>query len=66
MNNFLASSNKQMQKFPGLNETDAINPPAQKVYITHNKAMTIANIVDIFCKTEYNPSKALSLSILMK
>ena len=25
----------------------SLNPPAQKVYITHNKAMVIANLVDI-------------------
>ena len=29
-----------------------LNPPAQKVYITRYKAMTIANLVDIFCITE--------------
>ena len=30
-----------------------LNPPAQKFYITHNKVMTIENLVDILCTTEY-------------
>ena len=34
----------------------SIKTPAQKVYTTHNKAITIANLVDIFCTTEYNHS----------
>ena len=33
----------------------SLNPPAQKIYITHNKAMKIANLVEIgnLFKTEY-------------
>ena len=31
-----------------------LNPPAQKVYITHQNAMATVNLVDIFCKTDYN------------
>ena len=30
-----------------------LNPPAQKFYTTHNKVMTIGNLVDILCTTEY-------------
>ena len=33
-----------------------INPLDHKVYKTHHNAMTIANLVVILCKTEYNNS----------
>ena len=41
----------------------SLNPPAQKVNITQNKVMTVANLVEIrnFFKTEYVYSEVLSL-----
>ena len=33
-----------------------LNPQAHKVYMNQAKVMTIANLVDIFCTTEYNNS----------
>ena len=29
-----------------------LKPPAQRVYKTHNKAMMVANLVDILCTTD--------------
>ena len=37
-------------------KTFSINPPYHKIYIMHNKAMTIANLVDIYFTTKYNHS----------
>ena len=52
-----------MPKFNILIKPFSLNPPAKKVYIAHNKAMKIVNLVDIFCRTGYNHSYLLSLSI---
>ena len=46
-------------------KTFSLNPPDQRVYITHPKEMNIANLVNIFCTNEYNHYLVLSLSILM-
>ena len=46
---------KGRPKFNIMVKTFLLNPPAQKFYITHNKAMVIANLVEIrnLFKTEY-------------
>ena len=49
-------SKKDRPNFNILLNPFSINLPAQKVYTTHNKAMTIENLVEIFFATEYNHS----------
>ena len=34
----------------------SLNPTDKQVYIIHPKAMTIVNLLDIICTTEYNHS----------
>ena len=43
---------KDRPKFIILLKTFSLNPSAQKVYIMHNKAMLIVNLVDNFCTNE--------------
>ena len=50
------ASKKDRHNFNMLLNPFSIKPPAQKFYTTHNKAKTIANIVYIFCTTDYNHS----------
>ena len=49
---------KYMPKFNILLKPFSLNPPVQKVYRTHNKAVTIVNLAEIrnFFKTEYTNS----------
>ena len=49
-------SRKDIPNFNILLKPFSLNLPYQRVYIMYNKAMTIANLVDIFCTTEYNHS----------
>ena len=49
---------KDRPKFNTMSKPFSINPPAQKFYITYNKVMIIANLVDIFCMTEYIAHKS--------
>ena len=56
---------KDRPKFNIILHPLSVKPQAQKFSIMHNKSMTIANLVDIFCTTEYNHSYVLILSTSM-
>ena len=47
---------KNSPKFNILLKLLSLNPPSLKVYIMHDKTMTITNLEYIFCTTEYNYS----------
>ena len=47
---------KDRPKFHIMLKPSSINPTNQKIYITHNIAMMIANFLYIFCTTEYKNS----------
>ena len=50
----LQHTGKKRPKFNMILNPFSLNPPAQKVYLTHNKATAIANLVEIFCTNEYD------------
>ena len=49
---------KDRPEFDILLQPLSLDPPPQKVYITHPKAMTVANLVDIFYTTDYITHKS--------
>ena len=48
------TSKNYRPKFHIMLKPSSINPTNQKIYITHNIAMKIANFGYILCTTEYN------------